>query len=410
MTEQDQTVTAKRVGIFIPAFIAILTLMPLIAFISPRFLAYWPGLGGLVLAGLYYAETKSFPAINKTLLAVVCSLLILAGGSSLWALDPSFALERTFKIALILIPSLLFWAVIDAVPVAAVKPYLKYAAYACAFFAGVLAFDMAFNFPVSRFLHGLSFADHFEKSNLNRGLIAVTAASLAAYSFLGKHPQPVQRLAFLLPLLAALCLTQSQSAQLGAILAVLFFFAFPYSHQWAWKLVAGLLLICLFGAPFLAMWLFGQFAADIATMPVIGQGGGFGAQRLEIWDAVARKALEHPLWGMGIEATRAVEAFDTAQIYRKGVTELHPHNFAIQLWIEFGVLGALWGSAVFVLLFRALSRLSYGAARSSLPVLMFFMPVLAFGYGMWQSWLLGLLVLSFAFARLAMRLYEEKDA
>src|SRR5436190_23671517 len=84
----------------------------------------------------------------------------------------------------------------------------------------------------------------------------------------------------------------------------------------------------------------------IDHVPWLGYGQAFANNRLEIWDFVSRYALRHPLHGFGIEATRAVEAFDSQQIYQKKATILHPHNFAIQMWIEFGLIGGLLAAAM----------------------------------------------------------------
>src|SRR5690606_13832423 len=88
-------------------------------------------------------------------------------------------------------------------------------------------------------------------------------------------------------LLAMLSLTASQSSQLASVLAVIFFFAFPCNRRAAWAVLGAALCLLVLAAPFVAIWMFAHMAQDVNAMPFFGAGGGFGGQRLEIWDFVS---------------------------------------------------------------------------------------------------------------------------
>lgn len=394
---------------FFAAFAMALALIPLVSFLSPRFLSIWPGVIGVVFALWHWATTGFMPRPGKWVVLFFFVLLSLAGSSALWALNPEFALSRTGKLALILVPGLALIGIAESIDVSRLRPWRHLIAYACLAVAGLTALDIFFDFPLGRPVHGIAYGEYFPASTRNRSVIAIMAMGLIGHALVAENKAGKAALLLAAPLAALALFTQSQSAQLGLVLAALSFFFFPYSRKAAWNALIVILVAGIFLAPFIAIWMFDHWAAAILDAPFLGAGQGFGSQRLEIWDEVARKALESPFRGFGIEATRAVEAFDTAQLYRQGITELHPHNFTLQLWIEFGLPGALLGAAFFFFLLNALSRCSYGSARSALPVLMFLLPVISFGYGLWQSWLVGLLVYIFAFVRLAMRMYESYE-
>jgi O-antigen ligase len=120
------------------------------------------------------------------------------------------------------------------------------------------------------------------------------------------------------------------------------------------------------------------------------------APRLEIWDFISRRALQSPFIGHGTEATKSI-TFDTAQLYQPGKTILHPHNFALQLWIEFGAFGAALGAAFLGDILSRIYKFDLPLRRFSLALLMASLSVASTGYGLWQGWWLGVFCLLIAF-------------
>ena len=87
---------------------------------------------------------------------------------------------------------------------------------------------------------------------------------------------------------------------------------------------------------------------------------------------------------------------------------LHPHNAILQVWVEFGVMGALLASALVVFLFLRLDRLSPCLQRYYTALLIVMLGMLSMGYGLWQAWQLGMLFSIPAFSMMVTRLYPEK--
>ncbi len=129
------------------------------------------------------------------------------------------------------------------------------------------------------------------------------------------------------------------------------------------------------------------------------------AHRLLIWDFAAARIAERPWLGWGMEASRAVPGRDahpspetlerfrlsdpaaTGYLPNAELLPLHPHNGALQLWLELGAPGALLGAALAFLLGRATAR----AARPEVAT-----AALAAGavtamasFGAWQEWWVG---------------------
>ncbi len=123
------------------------------------------------------------------------------------------------------------------------------------------------------------------------------------------------------------------------------------------------------------------------------------SQRLEIWDFVSRKILESPWIGFGVDTTRSIE-FQGRMVYYPNSFVLHPHNIALQIWIEFGALGISLAGCLLLFLYYHLRKLSFH--EQLLPVVIFsgLMVVMLVSWSIWASWLIGLILLLVGFCRL----------
>jgi exopolysaccharide production protein ExoQ len=115
--------------------------------------------------------------------------------------------------------------------------------------------------------------------------------------------------------------------------------------------------------------------------------------RLMIWSFAGDRIAERPLSGWGLDAARAIpganEAFSQGRVW----LPLHPHNGAIQVWLELGVPGATLFALVVAELWLGLAvapwpRLFIAAAGGSLMTA--FVAANA-TYGLWQDWWIGTL-------------------
>ena len=70
------------------------------------------------------------------------------------------------------------------------------------------------------------------------------------------------------------------------------------------------------------------------------------SERMGYWTYATARIAEHPLKGWGLDASRTFGA----------AIGLHPHNGAIQAWLELGALGAALMALAWALAFRRLAR------------------------------------------------------
>jgi len=115
--------------------------------------------------------------------------------------------------------------------------------------------------------------------------------------------------------------------------------------------------------------------------------------RLLIWSFAGDRIAERTLTGWGLDASRAMPGGEN--LIRPGQTwmPLHPHNAALQLWLELGVPGAVLFALLVALAWQALAgapwpHLFAAAAGASLAIALF---ACFASYGIWEEWWLGTL-------------------
>ncbi len=371
----------------------------------PRSLAIIPGLIGLLSFALWplFQQTQR-PVSMKALIAVAVPLA-MATVSSLWAFDSVEALERTGKIALVLIPGALLIGMLQS---CTQDHFLRYWwVFPAATIAGafLLYIEYGFDFPVYRLLRGIPSDRHVGTYEMNRSSVALILIALPLVPFLydrlrvmgwSLRKSMAGMLGYIAIFIPILLSTGSQTAQIAFLAGLVMMAVFPVRCRAAWVLIMVVLCGGILSAPFVSQFLFAQIPQNAGVEEGLWRwlvrANVF--PRLEIWDFVSRYALQHPWIGSGLEATRMVAAFDNKQIYQPGLTLLHPHNGVLQIWMEFGLVGALLACAGVVLLLQQISNLdNLLARRVALSTLIGVMCVGVMSYGLWQGWWLGLIML-----------------
>lgn len=163
------------------------------------------------------------------------------------------------------------------------------------------------------------------------------------------------------------------------------------------RALAGLGAMLILALP----WMLGAILPrDVSALP------NSAAHRLLIWDFAAERIAERPMLGWGMDASRAIPggAERTSQETRTafGLTSptasqwfsnaqmlpLHPHNLALQLWLELGAVGAALMALLLAMVALACrSPAACGAFAAGLVIAML-------SYGAWQYWWVSGLLLA----------------
>ena len=134
--------------------------------------------------------------------------------------------------------------------------------------------------------------------------------------------------------------------------------------------------------------------------------------RLAIWQFAEQLIAERPILGWGLNNARAVpggnDKVEVWSIEEDGRLfpmmqprmPLHPHNMALQIWLETGAVGAVLAS---IALFRIVMRLGRSARPAGLAAAAAAMSVGLVSFGAWQAWWLASLWLFSAFSIVVLR-------
>jgi O-antigen ligase len=112
-------------------------------------------------------------------------------------------------------------------------------------------------------------------------------------------------------------------------------------------------------------------------------------QRVAIWSYTAEQIREQPLRGYGFDSARHIGGQgDIITGTNWPALPLHPHNAALQIWLELGLVGAVLTTALLFFFWRALEKLR-SQGRDIGPILGCISAVSTLAmisFGVWQFW------------------------
>jgi exopolysaccharide production protein ExoQ len=361
-------------------------LLPPILALAPHGVAPLAAAAGLCAAGLVWATPPYRFAGLYHPAAILAALLLWGALSAAWAIDPQRSLALDLRLLGLFVAGLALAAA--AGRIAAPQRLAQW------LFAGiVVAIALAaYDYLSTGELIRLIAARGFRSSRLNQIAVGLTLLWLPASALLLRRHGVAAALGAA-ALMAGAVLGLEDFAAKTALAASLA--AALLLYRWrraATRLLAALCLIGILTAPLIlpqlarAPWL---FAAGDAFKHSFGH-------RLLIWSFVGERIAERPVAGWGLDAARAMPGGKDELRPGEMALPLHPHNAALQLWLELGVPGAALLALFTALLWRRIGSAPWpplyaAAAGGSLAGAL----AAAFAaYGIWQEWWLGTLALT----------------
>jgi hypothetical protein len=165
------------------------------------------------------------------------------------------------------------------------------------------------------------------------------------------------------------------------------------------RIAAALAIFAILTAP-LTLPRLAHLPSVFATVDAFKASAG---HRLLIWSFTGERIAERPLAGWGLDSARAIPGGKVEIRPGQSSLPLHPHDAALQVWLELGLPGAALFALLIGLLWLCLGeapwpRLYAAAAGGSLFAAT---AVALSAWGIWQEWWLGTLGLAL-FATLVM--------
>ena len=355
---------------------------------APRTLAFIPSVIAVIFFLIGAIKYQNILKPEKEEIVFFITIIILAFISSFWAPNQDFSIERSIKITSILLPGTLLLTLGREFK----WPRLPLAQIAIGLYL-FTAFLLLFEKTSDHFLLETVLGKDVLSHKLNRSYVVFSFFSVPVL-FLVKSMtlDKVKKLALtalvLLSSITALYYAESQTAQLCFLVGAGFLYLYPANNKIIFKTLSGLILISIFVMPFLIKPLKTAIPEEILLDGILKQASII--HRLEVWEHAASKAINSPLYGNGIEALRFMKS-DEYMVHQKADSVLHAHNAALQIWLEFGVIGILLALIFVFYVLRNIQKQTDPAIRQFyMASFMTCLSCALTGYGFWQGWLLGL--------------------
>ena len=353
----------------------------------PKGIAVLVSAAGLCAAGLVLSTGGPRPHPALVLAAALLGCLLVWGtASAFWSVNPLRSLIMAARLA-----GLIALGLALAAAASRITAPRRLTLWLLGGFA--LGVAMAAAELVTHGALGAAFTDRaYQAARLNRASVTfaillppITAALLRG----GPAVCPLSFAAATAAMIFALAGTAAKAALIAGVpIGVLFYLARGRA-AYAAAIVSVLVII---SAP-LTFARLERISAFAATADAIKLSAG---HRLLIWSFAGDRIAERPLAGWGLDSARAVPGGKDPIRPGQSWMPLHPHNAALQLWLELGVPGtvpfALMVAVVWMALARAdWPRLYCAAAGASLAIALI---ASCAAYGIWQEWWLGTLAIS----------------
>ena len=370
-----------------------LSLTPVISIYFPRFLAFWPLIIGLGTSYWFIFIKKELFRISRLYYLSAGLISILGLISVTWSISPMHSLCDALIVSVMLLFGGLLVSSFNALETGELKPY------AWLFPAGLIAAALLCAFDSWSGLH-IYYLFHHRGSNasidlsvMNRGIICCVFAFFLSLPFIQNLDWTKKQKILLasisgISVIIMLTLSESQSAQIAFVFGLICFFIFPARWRFSYITLGLTVLFSMLATPLIVDLMYEHLINYAQANDWVKQ--AYVGNRVEIWHFIMQYAMNNPIYGYGIEATNYVRHFDFEHLYNEKNTVLPPHNFSVQIWMEFGLIGIIIAMIILSNLIYALYHINDILVRKTLTVL--FIIVLltsSMTYGLWQSWWVG---------------------
>jgi exopolysaccharide production protein ExoQ len=371
------------------AALAIIALLffPLLVLV-PRGTAALASVAGLCAAVLVFSSGRRRPGTALALSALLFGCLLMWGAlSASWSLNPGRSLIVAARLAGLFAAGL---ALVAAAGVIALPRRLTWFLLAGMALGIVIAVaDLS-----TGGLVGSIFTDRpYRPTRLNQASISFAILLLPTGAVLVGIGQTVPALLLAAAAAATICALAGTAAKIVLLPGVLMGLLLYYSRSQVARAAAVVSIVAIIAAPLTF--------ARLERVPGLGEAADVAkvsaGHRLLIWSFAGDRIAERPLSGWGLDSSRNIPGGKDPIRAGESWMPLHPHNTALQMWLELGVPGAVLFALLIAFLWYCLAsaaewpRLFTAAAGGSLTIAF----VACFAtYGIWQEWWLSVLWLS----------------
>ena len=385
MTTSSEPITTDhaqraRLGLVLAVFAFLLAPLGLLADKAVVPLVLAAALAGGLAAG---APALPWRVIDRRLALVIGLFLAWCLASAAWSSDPPGAAKLALRVGVLL------YLLVYLVGLARFLEAGQRRRVALCFGLGfavtlaLLLIELSFRTPLFDLLQGATKSDYAAYSRLNRGVSALAILVWPLSVFLWQEGRRAAAAVLPIALLGITFFSQS-SASSVALGAGLLAAALAGLGRGAARLaLAGAVVVAVLAAPLLIE------GAERSGLDFSGVLPDTGLFRLHVWNIINERIAERPLFGWGFDASPSLPTYDAQPFRTDGsVIPSHPHNGALQIMVELGILGSLLTVGFLFLLGQRIDRLPPAARSGAIAMVVTILGIACTAYSIWQShWL-----------------------
>jgi len=366
--------------------IIILLFFPLLVLV-PRGTAALASVAGLCAAGLVFTAGPRRPSVAVALATLLLASLLFWGAlSASWSLHPGRSLAVAARLVGLFAAGLALTAA--ALVVAAPRRLTWFLVAGMTLGISIAMADLATGGVLGSF-----FTDRpYRPTRLNQASISFAILLLPTGAVLVAIGQTLLALLLATAAAATVCVLVGTAAKIVLVTGVLIGVLLYRSRARVAQAAAVVSIMAIIAAPLTF--------ARLERVPGLGKAADVlkvsAGHRLLIWSFAGDRIAERPLLGWGLDSSRNIPGGQDPIRAGESWLPLHPHNAALQMWLELGVPGAVLFALLTAFLWHRLASAEWpplfaAAAGGSLTIAF----VACFAtYGIWQEWWLSVLWLS----------------
>ncbi len=331
-------------------------------------------------------------ALRLTETKLLALFLVWALASLAWTISPGEAVELWVSMAVILLGIVFGLSAARDLDDLGRNRVLIWALLGFWLAIGLAVIELAAGLPIANAIRpdrsGLS---NLEPTMLNAGLSVILCLAWPLAAALWRRERKALAVAVLIAAVSVTFSGEGASAKLAAILSCLIFIIVLAGGRRAVDAVAAIAVVTVVTAPLIASHVFTP-ARVTELAPGIKDSA---LHRIYVWEFTAERIADKPWTGWGLDAARAIpggteriEALDDEDAIKM---TLHPHNAALQVWLELGIPGALLAAGLLAVIARHMRPRKRELRAAQAAAFVAALTVAGLSFGIWQNWWLAAL-------------------
>ena len=342
--------------------------------------------GGLLVFGLELLRQRRIVQLDTMALVFGLSFIALIWLADLSALAPDRTWKTNWRLVSIVLPLMLWF---HAQPKAFEIPasLVRFVPWAM---LAVMALLLIEFYSGGKYLTPLLSRKPGHLVDYNRGLSYAAVLVWPLAYWLDQSGRGRMAAILAAALLVLTFISPSRGAVLAVVLGIAFWAMARFLPRLAFGAAVVLLAISAFGTLAMVPWIFEHHPHWIRHLPSSWQ------HRVEIWDYLLTWHLQSPFVGAGadVAATLPPSVGHPCQYKFALAAGQHPHHAFLQLWLELGALGWVWGLALASYLLRKVARLPALQRDYAFATWAAYMTLASGSFNLWTDSFLAVLALA----------------